>query len=140
MSVTTLGGDGDFDQCCDEIILYPRTARQCRHTARMCTPPVRQLVADSGVHVSYGVLREGARLASSGKPYDEGYSTLQAVIGEALQCDATRISAAQYQRALEQVRPCKTCRNLPVTRLLPITSALSSPRTRQGFLRLGGGE
>ncbi|MGV9222943.1 hypothetical protein ACWDPF_09710 [Streptomyces albogriseolus] len=100
LSVTALGGDGDFDRYCDEISLNPRTARQYRHTARMCTPPVRQLVADSGVHVSYSVLREGARLASSGKPYDEGYSTLRAVIGEALQSGATRISVAQYQRAL----------------------------------------
>ncbi|CAL9465393.1 hypothetical protein SUDANB6_02726 [Streptomyces sp. enrichment culture] len=100
LSVTALGRDGDFDRYCDEISLNPRTGRQYRHTARMCTPPVRQLVADSGVHVSYSVLREGARLASSGKPYDEGYSTLRAVIGEALQSGATRISVAQYQRAL----------------------------------------
>ncbi|CAM5384776.1 hypothetical protein [Streptomyces viridochromogenes] len=81
MSVTTLGGDGDFDRYGDEISLNPRRARQYRHTARMCTPPVRQLVADSGVHVSYSVLREGARLASSGRPYDVGSSTLRAVIG-----------------------------------------------------------
>ncbi|MFE3475733.1 hypothetical protein ACFXOI_29635 [Streptomyces bacillaris] len=100
LSVTVMGGNGDFDQYCDEISLNPRTARQYRHTARMCTPPVRQFVADSGVHVSYSVLREGARLASSGKPYDEGYSKLRAVIGEALQSGATRISVAQYQQAL----------------------------------------
>ncbi|WP_030590974.1 hypothetical protein [Streptomyces globisporus] len=100
LSVTARGGDRDFDRYCDEISLNPRTARQYRHTARMCTPPVRQFVADSSVHVSYSVLREGARLASSGKPYDEGYSTLRAVIAQALQSGATRISVAQYQRAL----------------------------------------
>ncbi|MEU9631586.1 hypothetical protein AB0D89_32995 [Streptomyces luteogriseus] len=100
LSVTALGSDGDLDRYCDEISLSPRTARQYRHTARMCTPPVRQFVAGSGVHVSYSVLREGARLASSGKPYDEGYSTLRAMIEEARQSGATRISVAQYQRAL----------------------------------------
>jgi hypothetical protein len=59
LSVTVSGPDGVFDRYCDEISLNPRTARKYRHTARMCTPSVRQLVADSGVHVSYSALREG---------------------------------------------------------------------------------
>ncbi|MGW1659195.1 hypothetical protein [Streptomyces atratus] len=64
LTVTAPGGpDSAFDQYCDEISLNPKTARQYRHTARMCTPPVRQLLAVSGVHVSYSALREGARLS-----------------------------------------------------------------------------
>ncbi|MFF9922801.1 hypothetical protein ACF1HG_35420 [Streptomyces globisporus] len=37
LGVTPSGPDGVFDQYCDEISLSPRTARQYRHTARMCT-------------------------------------------------------------------------------------------------------
>jgi hypothetical protein len=58
----------------------------------MCTPPVRQLVADSGVHVCWSVLREGARLAPSGKPYDEGYSTLRSMLEEARDAGTGRIT------------------------------------------------
>lgn len=100
LSVTALGQDGAFDRYCDEISLNSRTARQYRHTARMCTPPVRQLVADSGVHVCYSVLREGARLAPSGEPHDEGYSTLRSLLAEAREAGAGRISVLQYRRAL----------------------------------------
>ncbi|MEU5437230.1 hypothetical protein AB0G73_28160 [Streptomyces sp. NPDC020719] len=88
LSVTVPGQDGDFDRYCDEISLNPRTAREYRHTARMCTPPVRQFVAASGVHVSYSALREGARLAPSGKPYDEGYSMLRSLLKEAREAGA----------------------------------------------------
>ncbi|MFC9140907.1 hypothetical protein ACFTWM_03070 [Streptomyces bacillaris] len=100
LSVTTSGQDSVLDQYCDEISLSPRTAREYRHTARICTPPVRQLVAGSGVHVCYSVLREGARLAPSGKPYDEGYGTLRTLLEEAREKGAGRISVAQYRRAL----------------------------------------
>jgi len=99
-AVTVSGEDGVFDRYCEEISLNPRTARQYRHTARMCTPPLRQLVAGSGVHVCYSVLREGARLAPSGKPYDEGYATLRVMLQEAREAGAARISVPQYQRAL----------------------------------------
>ncbi|KUL69409.1 MULTISPECIES: hypothetical protein [unclassified Streptomyces] len=100
LSVTASGHDSAFDRYCDEISLNPRTARQYRHTARMCTPPVRQLVAGSGVHVSYSALREGARLAPSGKPYDEGYSTLRLLLEDARAAGAGRVSVTQYRRAL----------------------------------------
>jgi hypothetical protein len=100
LSVAASGQDGVLDQFCDEISLNPRTALQYRHTARICTPPVRQLVADSGVHVSYSVLREGARLTSAGKPYDEGYRILRSLLAEAIETGAGRISVAQYKRAL----------------------------------------
>ncbi|WP_327357940.1 hypothetical protein [Streptomyces sp. NBC_01304] len=101
LGVTAPGGpEGTLDQYCDEISLSPRTARDYRHTARMCTPPVRQVVADSGVHVSYSALREGARLAPSGKPYDEGYNTLRSMLQEASEAGTDRISAASYRRAL----------------------------------------
>lgn len=100
LSVTASGGDGIFDQYCDEISLNPRTARQYRHTARMCTPPVRQLVAGSGVHVSYSALREGARLAPSGKPYDEDYNVLRSLLKEAREAGASRVSVPRYRRAL----------------------------------------
>ncbi|KUM75876.1 hypothetical protein [Streptomyces griseorubiginosus] len=100
LSVTPSGPDGAFDQYCDEIGLSPRTGREYRHTARMCTPPVRQLVADSCVHVSYSALREGARLAPSGKPYDQDYNTLRSLLQEAGGAGVGRISAPQYRRAL----------------------------------------
>ncbi|MFD5972296.1 hypothetical protein [Streptomyces bacillaris] len=101
LAVAAPGGPNSaFDQYCDEINLNPKTARQYRHTARMCTPPVRQLVADSGVHVSYSALRDGARLAPSGKPYDEGYRTLRSLLAEASEAGIGRISAPQYRRAL----------------------------------------
>ncbi|MFD5523431.1 hypothetical protein [Streptomyces virginiae] len=100
LSVAAPGQDDALDRFCDEISLNPRTARQYRHTARMCTPPVRQFVADSGVHVSYSALREGARLAPSGKPYDEGFTTLRSLLGEARETGAGRVSVAQYKRAL----------------------------------------
>ncbi|MGW7283024.1 hypothetical protein ACWGIV_33110 [Streptomyces sp. NPDC054844] len=101
LTVTAPGGpDSAFDQYCDEISLNPKTARQYRHTARMCTPPVRQVVADSGVHVSYSALREGARLAPSGKPYDEDYRTLRSLLKEASEAGASRVSVPQYRRAL----------------------------------------
>ncbi|MFF4731672.1 hypothetical protein ACFY3M_41555 [Streptomyces mirabilis] len=41
LSVVPSGPDGAFDQYCDEISLSPRTAREYRHTAHMCTPPAR---------------------------------------------------------------------------------------------------
>ncbi|MFI1285191.1 hypothetical protein ACH4U5_31290 [Streptomyces sp. NPDC020858] len=100
LSVAPPGRDDAFDRFCDEISLNPRTARQYQHTARMCTPPVRQDVADSGVHVSYSALREGARLAPSGKPYDEGYRTLRTLLAEARESGAGRVSVTQYKRAL----------------------------------------
>ncbi|MDI3420439.1 hypothetical protein [Streptomyces luteolus] len=100
LAVSPANPDGAFDRFCDEISLNPRTARHYRHTARLCTAPVRRLVADSGVHVSYSALREGARLAPSGKPYDEGYSTLRSLLAEASEAGIGRISAPQYRRAL----------------------------------------
>jgi hypothetical protein len=57
-------------------------------------------VADSGVHVSYSALREGARLAPSGKPYDQDYNTLRSLLQEAGGTGVGRISAPQYRRAL----------------------------------------
>ncbi|MFF4731671.1 hypothetical protein ACFY3M_41550 [Streptomyces mirabilis] len=57
-------------------------------------------MADSGVHVSYSALCEGARLAPSGKPYDEDYNTLRSLLAKAGGSGAGRISAAHYRRAL----------------------------------------
>jgi hypothetical protein len=56
--------------------------------------------ADSGVHVCWSVLREGARLAPSGKPYDEDYSTLRSLLKQARETGAGRVSVPQYRRAL----------------------------------------
>jgi nucleoside phosphorylase len=92
--------DGSLDEFCERIGLNPRTAREYRYTARMCTPPVRELIADSGVHVPYTALREGARLGPNGVPYDESYRTLRSLLAKAREEGADRISLALYQREL----------------------------------------
>ncbi|MEV6131757.1 hypothetical protein AB0M05_34060 [Streptomyces violaceusniger] len=77
-----------------------RTARQYRRTARMCTPPLREFLASSGVHVSYSTVREGGRMAPSGKPYDEDFNMLRTMVNEAAQAGAGRVSGEKYRRAL----------------------------------------
>ncbi|GAA0442353.1 hypothetical protein ACFQ2B_35290 [Streptomyces stramineus] len=83
LAITARDDEAAFEWCCDEIGLPVRTARQYRHTARLSTSAVRQFVADSGVHMSYNVLREGARLGSGGLPHDEGYGILRSLLDEA---------------------------------------------------------
>lgn len=98
--IAASGGEATLDRYCEEIGLGPQLAREYRQTARMCTPAIRQLLADSSVHVSWTVLRDGARQASSGKVHDEDYTTLRSLLDQAHQAGAGRISVSQYRRAL----------------------------------------
>lgn len=94
------GGDGALEAFCGEVGLNPRTARQYRQTARACTAPMRQRVSDSGIHVSYSVLREGSRTGPGGTPYDEDYRTLRELLREARDSGAGRVCVATYRQAL----------------------------------------
>lgn len=100
LAITASGDEAAFDQYCDEISIGPRLAREYRQTARMCTPPVRQLVDDGGVHVAYSVLREGAATGPGGLPHDEGYRTLKSLLEEARTAGTCRVTLPQYKRAL----------------------------------------
>lgn len=77
-----------------------RTAREYRHTARMCTPPVREMLASSSVLVSYTILREGAHADTSGIPRDESYQILKRLIAEAVEAGADHITVPDYRIAL----------------------------------------
>jgi hypothetical protein len=77
-----------------------RTAYAYRHTAKACTPTVRQTIADSRVLVSYTILREGAHTGPAKIPHDEGYATLERLIEEAQASDVDHISVNDYRIAL----------------------------------------
>ncbi|WP_434593662.1 hypothetical protein [Streptomyces sp. A5-4] len=100
LSVTAGAGEGVLDAYCDDICLSARTGRDYRQTARLCTPLVRKAVAASGIHVSYSVLREGARTGSGGVAVDEGYRKLRALLKETQTAGGDRVGMAQYQRVL----------------------------------------
>ncbi|MEU9606354.1 hypothetical protein [Streptomyces sp. NPDC048057] len=107
LAVAPPGQEGVLDLFCDEISLSPQTAREYRHTARMCTPGVRDLVDHSSVHVSYSVLREGARLGAAGKPHDEEWFQLRSLLEEAEAAGRGRLTVAHYRRVLGTTPPLK---------------------------------
>jgi len=84
----------------ERLGISARTAQAYRHTARMCTPPIRELIADSGVLVCYTVLREGAHLGPSGVPRDESYRELRAMMEQTRATGGDHISIRVYQRKL----------------------------------------
>jgi hypothetical protein len=90
----------DFEELARDLCLSRRTVNEYRHTARICTPPVRELIADSGVLVCYSVLREGAHAGPSGVPHDESFRTLCRLISEAPARGSDRISVPHYQREI----------------------------------------
>lgn len=89
-----------FETYCREIGLSLRSARDYRHVSRLCTEPIRQLIATSGIHVSYSALRVGARTGPAGVPYDEGYRALRELLREADDTGASRISVTHYETVL----------------------------------------
>jgi hypothetical protein len=100
LAVAGLNNDSVFEEFCGQIGLAPATGRVYRHTARIATPAIRKLIADGNVHVSYSVLREGARLTSGGAPVDEGWTTLRALLEEAREDGSGRVTRAYYQQVL----------------------------------------
>ncbi|MEV0535488.1 hypothetical protein [Kitasatospora sp. NPDC050463] len=100
VAVTGLDDGRLFEEYCSCISLAPRTGRDYRHTARIATPAIRQLVAESTVHVSYSALREGARLGAGGVAADEGWNKLRTLLKEAERDGWDRISVIRYQQVL----------------------------------------
>lgn len=84
----------------ERLGISARTAQAYRHTARMCTPPVRELIAGSDVLVCYTVLREGAHLGPSGVPRDESYRELRDMMEQTHATGGDHISIRVYQRKL----------------------------------------
>lgn len=78
-----------------------RSVREYRHTAKMCTPAMRKMLAGSRVLVSYTVLREGARKGPSGVPHDEDYRVLERLLGEARESGLGNINLIDYRNALD---------------------------------------
>ncbi len=97
LTVAELNNDSVFEKFCGRIGLAPATGWEYRHTARIATPAVRQLIADGNVHVSYSTLREGARLGPAGVPADEGWTKLRALLEEAREAERDRVTMAYYQ-------------------------------------------
>ncbi|MBV6696968.1 hypothetical protein KV557_07500 [Kitasatospora aureofaciens] len=100
LAVAGLNSDSVFEEFCGRIGLAPFTGREYRHTARMATPTIRQLIAEGGVHVSYSTLREGARPRPGGIPADEGWTKLRALLKEAREAGRDRVTLASYQQVL----------------------------------------
>lgn len=99
-AVAGLDDDRCFEEYCGRIGLAPRTGRAYRATARGATPAIRQLIEQSSVHVSYSVLREGARPTAGGVPADQDWIKLRALLAEAEQAGWDRISVVRYQQVL----------------------------------------
>lgn len=100
LAVAGLDNDGAFEEFCGRIGLSPASGRGYRHTARIATPAIRELIAKAGVHVSYSALREGARLGPAGIPVDEGWTKLRALLAEAREAGRDRVTLAHYQQVL----------------------------------------
>ncbi|GGU61175.1 hypothetical protein [Streptomyces lavendofoliae] len=100
LAIAPPGNDACLSDFCNEVDLSIQTARDYRHTALACPPEIRRLIADSGVHVSYSVVREGARAGVSGAPRDAGWSVLQALIEEAQNDGTGCVLRARYMKEL----------------------------------------
>nr|BFD92089.1 hypothetical protein KitaXyl93_34490 [Kitasatospora sp. Xyl93] len=100
LAVAGLNSDSVFEEFCGRIGLTPFTGREYRHTARMATPAIRKLIAESNVHVSYSTLREGARSRLGGIPADENWTKLRALLKEAREVGRDRVTLASYQQVL----------------------------------------
>ncbi|MEU8727658.1 hypothetical protein [Streptomyces antimycoticus] len=100
LAVAGLNNDSVFEEFCGRIGLAPATGREYRHTARMATPAIRQLIAEGTMHVSYSTLREGARPRPGGIPADEGWAKLRTLLKEAREAGRDRVTLAYYQQVL----------------------------------------
>lgn len=77
-----------------------RSAQEYKQTARMCTPPVRERLAATRVHVSYTILRTGARADKFKVPHDESYRILLGLIEEAERSGHDFVDPAGYLIAI----------------------------------------
>jgi hypothetical protein len=80
------------------------TAKKWRATAAAVTPALRTLLDNSGVFVSYTVLREGAR-TRGGQVLDPGYVKLLHLIEDAKTAGVDRVNHATYQTVLGTAPP-----------------------------------
>lgn len=80
------------------------TAREWRATAAAVTLHLRRHLKDSGVFVSYSVLREGAR-QRGGQALDPGYVKLLQLIDDAKRAGVDRVNRATYQTVLGTAPP-----------------------------------
>ena len=92
---------GEF---CERVGLSVTTAREWRTTAAAVTPHLREQLKDSGVFVSYSVLREGAR-QRGGQALDPGYAKLLHLIDDAKRAGVDRVNRATYQTVLGTAPP-----------------------------------
>lgn len=92
---------GEF---CERVGLSVTTAREWRATAAAVTPQLRQYLKDSGVFVSYSVLREGVR-QRGGQALDPGYVKLLHLIEDARRAGVDRVNRATYQTVLGTAPP-----------------------------------
>ncbi len=95
-----LEGELATGELAERLGMSVRTAQEYRRTARMCTPPVRELIAEAEVLVCYTVLREGAHLGPSGVPHDESYHALRGMIKQARAAGRDHVSVSVYRRTL----------------------------------------
>ncbi|WP_405540846.1 hypothetical protein [Streptomyces antimycoticus] len=100
LAVAGLNNGSVFEEFGGRIGLAPATGREYRHTARMATPAICQLIAEGTMHVSYSTLREGARPRPGGIPADEGWAKLRTLLKEAREAGRDRVTLAYYQQVL----------------------------------------
>jgi hypothetical protein len=91
-------------QFCERAGLSVSTAKQWQATAAAVTPDLRKHLEDSGVFVSYSVLREGAR-PRGGQVPDPGYAKLLHLIDDAKNAGVDRVNLATYQTVLGTAPP-----------------------------------
>ncbi len=89
---------------CERTGLSVSTAKQWRATAAAVTPDLRKHLEESGVFVSYSVLREGARPRGGLVP-DPGYAKLHHLIADARNAGVDRVNLATYQTVLGTAPP-----------------------------------
>lgn len=100
LAVTAASGDSVLEEYCDAIGLQPRSGRDYRNVARLCTPPLRTRIAAVGVAINYSILREGSRLGPGGVPIDEGFRTLLVLMESAAAEGRGLVKLPEYHRVL----------------------------------------
>ncbi|WP_424533590.1 hypothetical protein ACOZ38_24970 [Sphaerisporangium viridialbum] len=122
---------GEF---CEQVGLSVSTAREWRATAAAVSPALRERLNNSGVIVSYSLLREGARLRG-GQALDPGYVKLLRLIDDAKAAGIDRVNHATYQTVLGTAPPLAAVTD-PVSRETAgiidfVTEVNNSPQPRR---------